>query len=634
MATIDSTLHPDARPLGVRQAGPPAGPPARVGGLQSDDPRLVGGASAPVGAERRAARAFGELLVEVGDQEGLDAMLRPAAAALCDLLGVGRCSVYLVDGRSNRFRGRLGHPRALDPVVKRLTMGGPSDVLTADVLRTSAPVAVPDVARDPRAARSVIREQHVRSVLAVPMIHAGRVLGLAYLDDEGRRRDFADDDVATVLAFCGLVARWIDRSLRIAQLTVTRDELARERTVLRRATLVERRLAEVGDAPFDEVLAAVAEVAGRPVEVVDAEGGLVARVAPGEPDRGAPLGRKGALVVLGRLAGIEPGQARLVEPDLGRGLTHRCIATPTVDATGARGFLALVERDSRLGAFDLLLAVRAAAALSAAGRQRHTVDVAREDARALLFAQLLGERLGEDDGRALASRLGVEDGRPRLVATVGPAPGLDPARVAEGLAPLDATAVRAGEDVVLVVDVPAEASPRETAAALRDDLVAVLAAAGVESGVVGVSAACRDLAGLGRSLTQARALVRSAPAGTAGPTGLTVDELGPARLLLTDLADAGRMGEELLGPLLDPDPSIHDLLRTLVTFFAEASSIRATATALDVHENTVRHRFGRIRTMTGLDVAGEVDDQLMARAALSALRLAGSPVVVFDTPAH
>jgi GAF domain-containing protein len=611
-------------------------PPARgpVGVRPADDPRAAAGGCAPTEAERRAAWAFGELLVQVGDQDGLDALLRPAAAALCGLLDVGRCSVYLVEGRTNRFRGRLGHPRALDPVVKRLTMGGPSDVLTADVLRTSAPVAVPDVLRDPRTARSVIREQHVRSVLAVPMIHAGRVLGLAYLDDEGRRRAFSDDDVATVLAFCGLVARGIDRALRIAQLTVTRDELARERTVLRRATLVERRLAEVGQAPFDDVLTAVAELAGRPAEVVDADGGLVARVAPGESDRGAPLGRHGALVVLARLSGIEPGQARLVEPDLGRGLTHRCIATPMVDASGRRGFLALVERDSRLGAFDLLLAVRAAAALAAAGRQRHTVDLAREDARALLFAQLLGERLDGDDSRALASRLGVQDDRRRLVATLGPAPALQPAALVAALAPLEATAVRAGDDVVLVVDVPDDASPRETASALRDDLVGVLRAEQVDAGTVGVSASCRDLAGLGRSLAQARALVRSVGVPTAGAiTGLTVDELGPARLLLTDPADAGRMGEELLGPLLDPDPSIHDLLRTLVTFFAAASSIRATATALDVHENTVRHRFGRIRTMTGLDVAGEVDDQLMARAALSALRLAGSPVVVFDTPA-
>lgn len=624
MATIDTTLD----------LGAGAGPPRRPGtnGLPALD--RSAGPDAPVSPERRAARTFGEVLASVGDHEGLEAMLRPAAAAMCELLAVTRCSVYLQDGRTNRYRGRLGHPRELDPVVKRLTMGGPSDALTRDVLRVGGPVAVQDVSRDPRAARSVIREQHVCSVLAVPLVHRDRVLGLAFLDDEGRRRTFTDDDQATVMAFGSMLARWIDRSLRVGQLTGIRDELARERTVLRRATLVERRLAEVGDGPADDVLAAVAELGGRPAEMVDGTGVLRSRAAPAGADHAGPLGRKGALVVLEQLAGIETGQARLVEPDLGRGLTHRCIATPLAVGDGHRGFLALVERDTRLGAFDLLLAVRAAAALTAAGRQRHTVDVARGDARALLFSQLLREPLDVSDAQALASRLGVRDGGPRVVATVTPAPATGSDALARALEPLSAVVLATDGGVAVVVDLPADAPPRTAAGGVRDALVDALSAAGVTGTVVGVSATSRDLAGLPRALEQARALVRCA--GTTaedGVTGLTVDELGPARLLLTDPADAGRMGEELLGPLLDPDPSIHDLLRTLSTFFAEGSSIRATASALDVHENTVRHRFGRIRTMTGLDVAGEVDDQLMARAALSALRLAGSPVVVFDTPA-
>ncbi|MEV4423265.1 GAF domain-containing protein [Patulibacter sp. NPDC049589] len=636
MATIDSTLRSaesaGTAGTGSRDArGLPVGARPALGGRSAARPGTPD-ADAP---ERRAARAFGEVLAEVGEQEGLDAMLRPAAAALCALVDVGRCSVYLVDGRTGRYRGRLGHPRSLDPVVKRLTMAGPSDAVTADVLRTMAPVAVQDVSRDPRTARSVIRDQHVCSVMAVPMVHAGRVLGLAYLDDEGRRHDFTADQQAAAMALGALAARWIDRSLRVAQLTVTRDELARERTVLRRATLVERRLAEVAGGTFDEVLAAVAELAGRPAEVVGADGELIARVAPGESGGVGPLGTKGSRFVLHQLSGIEVGQGRLVEPDLGHGLTHRCTATPIVVGDGGRGFLALVERGTRVGSFDLLLAVRAAAALSAAGRQRHTVDLARDDARALLVAQLLGEPLHGAQAPALAGRLGIADGRPRLVATIEPAPDGDAAGLAAALAPLDVSVVRLAHGTAVVVDVPDETSPRAAAAEARDALVAALRATGASDGtIVGVAAACRDLDGLPRALEQSRALIRSSGAApAAGVVGLTVDELGPARLLLTDPSDAGRMGEELLGPLLDPDPSIRDLLLTLVRFFDCASSIRATATELDVHENTVRHRFGRIRTMTGLDVAGDVDDQLMARAALSALRLAGSRVVVFDTPA-
>ncbi|MGX6448049.1 PucR family transcriptional regulator [Patulibacter sp. S7RM1-6] len=95
-------------------------------------------------------------------------------------------------------------------------------------------------------------------------------------------------------------------------------------------------------------------------------------------------------------------------------------------------------------------------------------------------------------------------------------------------------------------------------------------------------------------------------------------------MLLTEPGDALELAHEVLGPLVeDPDPGTRDLLRTLRCFFAQGGNIRATATELSVHENTVRHRFGRIRTATGLDVAGVVDDQLTARAALSALQLGG-----------
>jgi GAF domain-containing protein/sugar diacid utilization regulator len=642
MATIDTTLRPLA---GDGAAGPGTG--------RSDGARLAAGAGGhgapgrpvpPAGTDtagdpvRRAARAFGEVLSEAGDREGLDAVLRPAAAALCRLTGVGRCSLYLLDARTGRFRGRLGHPRSLDPAVKRLTMAGPSDALTADVLSTGAPVAVVDVDRDPRATRSAMRNHDVRSVLGVPMVHAGRVLGLAYLDDEGRRHDFTPEQQDAAAAFGTLVARWIDRSLRIAQLTVTRDELARERTVLRRATLVERRLAEVADGTIEDVLAAVSELAGRPAELVDGAGELLARAAP-VGGTGATLGAAGSRAVLQQLAGVEAGQGRLVEPDLGRGLTHRCTATPVPLDGRSAGVLALVEQGTRLGPFDMLLAVRASAALAAAGRQRHTVDLARDDARALLFAQLLGVRVRGDDAPALASRLGVDDG-PRLVATVEPSPVGGSDVLVDALAPSDAVAVDLATGTALVVAAPGDATSRVAASDVRDALVRALRDAGAGAGTtVGVSSVSRDLEGLPRALEQVRSLVRVAgPAAVAeqhapapAPVGLTVDELGPARLLLTDPSDAGRMGEELLGPLLDPDPSVRDLLRTLTTFFACASSIRGTATELDVHENTVRHRFGRIRTLTGLDVAGDVDDQLMARAALSALRLAGSAVVVFDT---
>lgn len=57
--------------------------------------------------------------------------------------------------------------------------------------------------------------------------------------------------------------------------------------------------------------------------------------------------------------------------------------------------------------------------------------------------------------------------------------------------------------------------------------------------------------------------------------------------------------------------------------FACAGSVRQTAHALDVHENTVRYRLARMEKLTGLDIANDSDTQLRMQLALAVLRLQG-----------
>ena len=53
-----------------------------------------------------------------------------------------------------------------------------------------------------------------------------------------------------------------------------------------------------------------------------------------------------------------------------------------------------------------------------------------------------------------------------------------------------------------------------------------------------------------------------------------------------------------------------------------------------MHENTVRYRLSRVREITGLDVAGDADDQLSVQVALLVLRLRGHPALrSFDAAA-
>ncbi len=99
-------------------------------------------------------------------------------------------------------------------------------------------------------------------------------------------------------------------------------------------------------------------------------------------------------------------------------------------------------------------------------------------------------------------------------------------------------------------------------------------------------------------------------------------DIGIGRLLVGELsgAVAGRFAADLFGSIADPDERAK-LLVTLDAFFDHNHLVRATATALGVHENTVRYRFRKFAESTGLDVLGHGDDQLTARLALAVLQL-------------
>jgi DNA-binding PucR family transcriptional regulator len=107
---------------------------------------------------------------------------------------------------------------------------------------------------------------------------------------------------------------------------------------------------------------------------------------------------------------------------------------------------------------------------------------------------------------------------------------------------------------------------------------------------------------------------------------LTADDLGPGRLVLgaAEREDAERFAHDALGALLADEEGTQDLLHTLQVFFEKGRSVRRSARALDVHENTIRYRLARIEDRTGLGVAHDSNDQLTAQLALLLLRLEGT----------
>ncbi|WP_213575631.1 PucR family transcriptional regulator [Rhodococcus sp. USK13] len=106
---------------------------------------------------------------------------------------------------------------------------------------------------------------------------------------------------------------------------------------------------------------------------------------------------------------------------------------------------------------------------------------------------------------------------------------------------------------------------------------------------------------------------------------LSVRDLGPARILVANgnIAAIRRYVEHTLGPLWseEADSDMEILMATLAQFSRMGHSVRRTAAAMSVHENTVRQRLARVRRLTGLDMLNDPFAQLSVHTALAIIAL-------------
>jgi len=164
-------------------------------------------------------------------------------------------------------------------------------------------------------------------------------------------------------------------------------------------------------------------------------------------------------------------------------------------------------------------------------------------------------------------------------------------------------------------------------AVVRGGVDAALARLGGGATVAAISTRCAAPTDYVRAYGEACQVMRCLRtlSGEQGVRVLTADDLGPGRLVLasTQREEAERFARDALGGLLGEDDGTRDLLATLQAFFDAGRSVRRSAVALGVHENTIRYRLTRIEDVTGLAVSACSDDQLSAQLALLVLRLQG-----------
>jgi PucR-like helix-turn-helix protein/diguanylate cyclase with GGDEF domain/purine catabolism regulatory family protein len=137
----------------------------------------------------------------------------------------------------------------------------------------------------------------------------------------------------------------------------------------------------------------------------------------------------------------------------------------------------------------------------------------------------------------------------------------------------------------------------------------------------GVGRPYEGLAGLRRSLGEAReAAIISQAAGDASGAD-HVDQLGVQRILMGWYAsdDFAGFAETLLRPLTAADHH-GELARTLETYLDERSSATATATSLGLHRNTVMNRIERVTQLLGIEF-DRPEQRLAVQLALRVRRL-------------
>lgn len=414
--------------------------------------------------------------------------------------------------------------------------------------------------------------------------------------------------------------------------------LGRTNSTLRARADIDRALAGVVEqgGGLSAVVRECAKLTGKPVALFDHAG----RPLTSAHGRAAPTVRLPGIHEI--LARRGPASADASDPFVvpagAGGLSRRKVVAAVAAGDEGFGWLVIDEHPTGLRAIDRFVAARAAAHLGAEFMVQRRVARVAWNAKTSLARQMVRGTQATKDLMASAEYLGVDTDARRVLAYV-----LDPGRsqpdesvdqqlaaAVEHTLGVEVLGTRGSEGMLLLIEAPEDRGAVTMVNEVKSALEHATAELCTQDVIVGVSTVCEPTA-LSRGYREAREVVRCIDrfAGRTAQRVLAVDDLGPARLFLanSDTSAISNYVSDVLGPLLTGEPGMTDLLTTLQSYFDVSRSVRASAARLGVHENTIRLRLARVTTATGLDVAGDANDQLSVQTALLVLRLQGHPTL-------
>jgi hypothetical protein len=564
--------------------------------------------------------------------------LQALAREACELLAVGRCSVFLRDTEAGgrRFQGYAAYAMRDVDAVPRMTCGVEADRMTPEIIQTGKPLFIRDAPNDGRPVRSAMLRYNVRDILGVPMVAAAETVGLLFLDEPGQPRRFTAAEQSRIATLANLCAPTIEHLRQLAGVETALGALKRDVAALRRIQAIDarfRRLDRAGGTARD-VVKLVTELTRRPCVICtrdceelareEPEGSLVARFPVDVMVAGDPA-------VAADLQALSPASAGVLGPYPHRDVRSRSLIS-VVTVSGTRwGYFALLESVRRFTAVDKFLVERAAQYLAAELRRGcRTFAPLGEGSRgaavvadAALMAQSAAERGSSGDVLRLVCLLQRRDGKPwDCVNAAVFEEAFD--RAAGSVKTIGLPDGKRG--ITLITEHGPAAEQDEFVESTRSALHAILQS-DIGRGLAAVmSTTCRRPDDLARAHMECRQLMKCVlELCPADSPPLAAGDLGVGRLLLgsSDAFAMNRFATAALGSLLVDDERHRELLTTLHVFLESGRSPRNAGRALYVHENTVRYRLARVFELTGLDVSADLNDQLTVQVALLILRLQG-----------
>ena len=119
--------------------------------------------------------------------------------------------------------------------------------------------------------RSIMQSWGVRSILGVPMIVRGDVVGMLFLDNEQTPHPFSAEHQAVASTFARLAGIAIQQAQRAAELRTNLRTVAKQNEILRQSTAIDERLTTLvlDGGTLADVATAVSDLTGKPCAIHD-----------------------------------------------------------------------------------------------------------------------------------------------------------------------------------------------------------------------------------------------------------------------------------------------------------------------------------------------------------------------------